>query len=280
MLHKPWFWFRSLSPLCYTNHGSVLNQYMFMYVLFQIITYFMLHKPWFQLDHYPFHVTQAMVPVYIITFFMLHKPWFRFISLLYSCYTSHGSGSDHYFLHVTQAMVQVQIIILTSCYTSHDCRGAGIAQSVVERQARDRKVAGSIPNRSGGIIFFSCVKFLCRLLFRYPFHPRVIAAARKRARSFCQKCRWQVTAEHTGMWLQMKCHCKLVHGCVLYTGHAPGWHCFTWHQPRVNQTALSPLRQIIKTRLVKLQPPFHTTGAQSASAFRQQMNSATSKRSI
>ena len=44
-------------------------------------------------------------------------------------------------------------------------------------------------------------------LFRYPFHPRVTAVARKRSRSFCQKCRWQVTAKHTcilPMWLRMK----------------------------------------------------------------------------
>ena len=32
--------------------------------------------------------------------------------------------------------------------------------------------------------------------FRYPFHPRVTAVARKRPRSFCQKRRWQVTAKH------------------------------------------------------------------------------------
>ena len=30
-------------------------------------------------------------------------------------------------------------------------------------------------------------------LIRRPFHPRVTAVARKRPRSFCQKCRWQVT---------------------------------------------------------------------------------------
>ena len=41
----------------------------------------------------------------------------------------------------------------------------------------------------------SRVNFLCWLLFRYPAsHPRVIAVARKRSRSFCQRCRWQVTA--------------------------------------------------------------------------------------
>ena len=42
-------------------------------------------------------------------------------------------------------------------------------------------------------VFFSRVNFLCWLLFRYPFHPRVTAVAHKRSWSFCPKCRWQVT---------------------------------------------------------------------------------------
>ena len=33
-------------------------------------------------------------------------------------------------------------------------------------------------------------------LNRCLFHPRVIAEARKRPRSFCPKCRWQVTPKH------------------------------------------------------------------------------------
>ena len=38
---------------------------------------------------------------------------------------------------------------------------------------------------------------LCMLtLIRCPFHPHVTAVARKRPRSFCQKCRWQVTPKH------------------------------------------------------------------------------------
>ena len=74
--------------------------------------------------------------------------------------------------------------------------GGGIAQWL-ECRSRDCKVAGSNPCRSGGIIiFFSRVNFLCWLLFRYPFHSRVTAVARKRSRSFCQMCRWQVTAKH------------------------------------------------------------------------------------
>ena len=33
-------------------------------------------------------------------------------------------------------------------------------------------------------------------LIRCPFHPRVTAVASERPRSFCQKCRWQVTPKH------------------------------------------------------------------------------------
>ena len=66
--------------------------------------------------------------------------------------------------------------------------GAGIAQWL-ERRTRDWKVAGSNPCWNGRRIFFSRVDFLCWLLFRYPFHPRVTTVARK-------KCRWQVTAKH------------------------------------------------------------------------------------
>ena len=78
---------------------------------------------------------------------------------------------------------------------SSKLEGAGIAQWL-ERRTRDWKVAGSNPCWNGGRIFFSRVDFLCWLLFRYPFHPRVTAVARKKSRSFCQKCGWQVTAKH------------------------------------------------------------------------------------
>ena len=57
----------------------------------------------------------------------------------------------------------------------------------IERRFRDHKVAGSSPCRSGGRIFFSRVNFVCWLLFRYPFHPRVTAVARKWPRSVCEK---------------------------------------------------------------------------------------------
>ena len=40
-------------------------------------------------------------------------------------------------------------------------------------------------------------KKMCVLtLIRCPFHPRIIAVARKKTRSVCQKCRWQVTPKN------------------------------------------------------------------------------------
>ena len=64
--------------------------------------------------------------------------------------------------------------------------------------------------------FFSRVDFLCWLLFRYPFHPRVTTVARKKSRSFCQKCRWQVTAKHAytlRMWILLNRALALVTTC-------------------------------------------------------------------
>ena len=117
---------------------------------------------------------------------------------------------------------------LLTCMRNH---GAGIAQWL-ERRIPDWKVAGSKPCRSGGRIFFSRVNYLCWLLFRYPFHPRVTAVARKRSRSFCQKCRWQVAGKRTytlRMWLCMKWH-----GAWLYGVHRMrrDGSSFMWHQPR------------------------------------------------
>ena len=70
----------------------------------------------------------------------------------------------------------------------------------LECRTRDQKVAGSSPGRSGRLIFFSRVNFLCGLLFRYPFHPRVTAVVRKR---FCH------SAESAGSKLQLNTHAPL-----------------------------------------------------------------------
>ena len=105
--------------------------------------------------------------------------------------------------------------LVKCCFTCTETVGAGIAQWL-ERRTRDWKVAGSNPCWNGGRIFFSRVDFLCWLLFRYPFHPRVTAVARKKSRSFCQKCRWQVTAKHAynlRMWLLLNRASALVTTC-------------------------------------------------------------------
>ena len=85
--------------------------------------------------------------------------------------------------------------------------GSGDSSVVRAPRTHDRKVLGSSTGRSSGRIFISRVNFLCWLLFRYPFHPRVTTVARKRSRLFRQKCRWQVTAKHTYsvlMWFWIK----------------------------------------------------------------------------
>ena len=61
-------------------------------------------------------------------------------------------------------------------------RAAGIAQWL-ERRTHYRQVSGSSPSRSGGRIFFPRVNFLCCVLFRYRFHPRVIRVASRTERS-------------------------------------------------------------------------------------------------
>ena len=111
----------------------------------------------------------------------------------------------------------------------------------------DWKVAGSNSCRSGGKIFFSRVNFLCWLLFRYLCHPCVTAVAHKRPWSFCQKCRWQVTAKYTctlHMWLCMKWH-----GVWLYSVHRTYWDgsSFMWHQPC--HTVSTPPRWISQNAL-------------------------------
>ena len=126
-----------------------------------------------------------------------------------------------------------------------------------------QRVSGSSPDKSGGRIFFSGVNFLRWLLFWYPFHSRVTAVSHKRFRSFCQTCRWQVTAKHTyillkPMWLRI----GPLYTAWLYTELAPRWQQYRklGTSQVTNQTATQTLSWIFKMRCVKLQS--HTTGAQ------------------
>ena len=124
--------------------------------------------------------------------------------------------------------------------------GAGVAQWL-EHQTCDRKVAGSNPCWSGGRIFFSRVNFLCWLLFRYLFYPRVTAVARKRPQSFCQMHRWQVTAKHAytlRMWLCMKWHGAWLYGVHRTCAETAAVSCGTSRASAVS----TPLGWILKTK--------------------------------
>ena len=106
----------------------------------------------------------------------------------------------------------------------------------------------SYPCSSGGRILFSRVNFLCWLLFRYTIHPRVTAVARKKSRSFCQKCRWQDTAEHActlRMWLCMKWHDPCVYGVQ----NAPRRQQFHVATSLAASAVSTPLRWILKNVL-------------------------------
>ena len=171
-------------------------------------------RHWFQFTAVP------LVRLYFIGFSLqsCHLPGLIYPGSVYNLLISAlhcSSASGQNILHQVQGVTWLARIYIS---LSPGCdlliAGAGIAQWL-ERRTRDRKVAGSNPCWSGGKIFFSRVNFLCWLLFRYPFHPRVTAVARKRPRSFCQKRRWQVTAKHAYtlcMWLCMKWHGAWLYG--------------------------------------------------------------------
>ena len=97
---------------------------------------------------------------------------------------------------------------------------------------------------------YTCVQ----CLFRYPFHPRVTIVARKRSRSFCQKCRWQVTAKHAytlRMWLCMNWHGAWLYGVHRTCAETAAVSCGTSHASAVS----TPLRWIFKKtkkRAIKL----------------------------
>ena len=127
--------------------------------------------------------------------------------------------------------------------------GAGIAQWL-EHWTRDWKVAGSNPCMGSRRSFFSMVDFLCWLLFRYLVHPCVTAAARKRPRSFCQKCRWQVIAKHAytlRMWLCMKWHGAWLYGAHSTCAEMAAVSCGTSHA----RTVRTPLWWIFKNTCYK-----------------------------
>ena len=94
-----------------------------------------------------------------------------------------ANDPEHVICLATQVTADHAHLVIYILYTGciSEASGGGDS-SVIERRTRDWKVAGSNPCWNGGRIFFSRVDFLCWLLFRYPFHPRVTTVARKKSR--------------------------------------------------------------------------------------------------
>ena len=86
------------------------------------------------------------------------------------------------------------------CYvpTTGSCYAPANAQWL-ERRTRDRKVAGSSPGRIGGIKKILRGQLSVLTLISVSVPPRVTAVARKKSRSFCQKCKWLVTSNHVAL---------------------------------------------------------------------------------
>ena len=117
------------------------------------------------------------------------------------------------------------------------CGHEAIAQWL-ERRTRDWKVAGSNLCRGGGRIFFSRVDFLCWLLLRYPFHPRVTAVARKKDPDH--------SAKSAGGRLQLNTH------TLTYVAlHEVTWCMVVWCTQKLGRTwntVSTPLRWILKRK--------------------------------
>ena len=111
----------------------------------------------------------------------------------------------------------------------------GRDSSVVECQTPDQKVVGLIPGR---IIVFSRVNFYVLTLILVSV-PSPYYCTHKRSRSFCQKCWWQVRAEHTctlHLWLSAELNWCMIVRCAQNVQ----WFAssFTWHQPCNSQPVL------------------------------------------
>ena len=88
-----------------------------------------------------------------------------------------------------------------------------------DTQACDWKVKGSISGRSRRKIFFSRISFTVLTLIWYPFEPYVTTVACKRQQSFCQKCRWQVTANLYTLLTKWS-----LEGLTMLSRHSVGTH--------------------------------------------------------
>ena len=95
-------------------------------------------------------------------------------------------------------------------------------------------------------------------------HPRVTAVARKRSRSFCQKCRWQVAAKHAYTVTYVALHevtWSMVVWCTICAETA-AVSCGTSHTSAVS----TPLRWIFKKCAIKASHSCRTSFERSESA--------------
>ena len=130
--------------------------------------------------------------------------------------------------------------------------GVGIAQWL-EHRTRDWKLGVRIPATPAGEFSSPGSTFCADSYFGIcstpppppPPPPRVTAVAHKRSRSFCQKCRWQVTAKHAytlHMWLCMKWHGAWLYGVHRTCAETAAVSCGTSRASTVS----TPLRCILK----------------------------------
>ena len=83
--------------------------------------------------------------------------------------------------------------LIAALENTENIPGAWIA-CWLERGTRDRKVGEFEPRQEQRKNFLPQSQLCVLALIRRAFHPLVFnGVARKRPRSFCQKCRWQVT---------------------------------------------------------------------------------------
>ena len=95
-----------------------------------------------------------------------------------------------------------------------------------------RLVIGSSQERQENFLLQG---LLCVLTLNSVSIPSLCYCSRtKRSRSFCQKCRWQVTVKHTCtllMWLRINWHCQLCMLAWCTQNTRRDGSSFKWHQP-------------------------------------------------
>ena len=115
-------------------------------------------------------------------------------------------------LHWLPVVSRIQYKVATLCYNSF-----GGGDSLVVR-APDSWLKGrgfeSLLERRENFLLQGRLSVLTLISVSVP--PRVTTVARKKSRSFCQKCRWQVTAKHAytlRMWILLNRASALVTTC-------------------------------------------------------------------